>query len=108
MPARTGEQYIEGLRASAKDLWIAGERVSDVTSHPAFAGCARSISALYDMQHDPVIAPEMTFESTSGNGREGLSFIAPTCRKELEDRGNMMLKWAQYSGGILGLSLIHI
>ena len=102
MPARTGEQYIERLRASAKDLWIAGERVSDVTSHPAFAGCARSLSALYDMQHDPIIAPEMTFESTSGNGREGLSFIAPTCKKELEDRGNMMLKWAQYSGGILG------
>src|SRR6202166_133303 len=31
MPARTGQQYIEGLRAQEREIWLGGERVRDVT-----------------------------------------------------------------------------
>src|SRR5437867_2505627 len=52
MPARTGAQYINGLRAQDREVWLHGERVKDVTTHPALANGMRSIAALYDMQHD--------------------------------------------------------
>ena len=38
MPAKTGQQYIDGLRGNPAEVWIRGERVKDVTSHPALEG----------------------------------------------------------------------
>jgi 4-hydroxyphenylacetate 3-monooxygenase len=51
MPVRRGEEYLESLR-DGRRLWLMGERVDDVTAHPALAGCARSVAAVYDLQHD--------------------------------------------------------
>ena len=51
MPVRRGEEYLESLR-DGRCLWLMGERVRDVTTHPALAGCARSVAAVYDLQHD--------------------------------------------------------
>ena len=47
---RTGEQYRSSLR-DGRDIWINGEKVKDVTLHPATAGVAREIARLYDLQH---------------------------------------------------------
>ena len=49
MPARTGEEYITGLRERAAEVYIAGEQVKDVTTHPAFRNGVRSIASLYDI-----------------------------------------------------------
>jgi 4-hydroxyphenylacetate 3-monooxygenase len=32
MPARTGREYIEGLREQRREVWLRGERVKDVTT----------------------------------------------------------------------------
>jgi len=37
MGARTGRQYIEGLRDQPREVWLGGERVKDVTTHPGLA-----------------------------------------------------------------------
>src|SRR5580692_7658488 len=34
MPARTGQQYIEGLRAQEREIWLGGERVGRSFSNP--------------------------------------------------------------------------
>ena len=40
MPARTGDEYIAGLRENPPELYLQGERVTDPTTHPGFAtGC---------------------------------------------------------------------
>ena len=52
MPIRRGEEYLESLR-DGRCVWLMGQRVEDVTTHPALAGCARSVAAVYDLQHDP-------------------------------------------------------
>ena len=47
MPARTGRQYLEGLRAQDREVWLDGERVRDVTTHPGLrGGAARGRRAL--------------------------------------------------------------
>ena len=33
MAVRTGEQFLQGLR-DGREVWLEGERVADVTSHP--------------------------------------------------------------------------
>jgi 4-hydroxyphenylacetate 3-monooxygenase len=99
--ARTGEEYLEGLRTHPRDIWIEGEQVNDVTTHPAFARCARSIAALYDMQFDANSA-KMTFPSPATGDPVGMSFLEPRTKTDLEERNEMMLSWAKLSGGMLG------
>ena len=101
MPARTGAQYLQGLRDRPREVWIDGERVNDVTAYPGFRNGALSIAALYDMQHDPAIAEEMTYVSPTTGDRVGLSFITPQSIEDLERRRCMMYRWAQAHGGMM-------
>ena len=43
----TGQEYLESLRDD-REVYCYGERVRDVTAHPAFRNAARSIAKLYD------------------------------------------------------------
>ena len=70
----TGEEYIESLR-DGREVFIYGEKVADVTTHPAFRNSVRVTARLYDSLHDPakrdvVTAPTCTRTVTrSPNGR---------------------------------------
>jgi 4-hydroxyphenylacetate 3-monooxygenase len=61
MPARTGQHYIASLRTHPAEIWVGGERVEDVTTHPATRNAVRSYARLYDMQHDPGLRDTMTY-----------------------------------------------
>src|SRR5215510_16306164 len=74
MPARTGEEYITGLRERAAEVYICGEQVKDVTLHPAFRNGVRTLASLYDMQHDPALQDAMTYILPTTGDRVGLSF----------------------------------
>jgi 4-hydroxyphenylacetate 3-monooxygenase len=104
MPARTGRQYLEGLRTQDREVWLDGERVSDVTAHPGLRGGAQAVAALYDMQHDARLRDEMTFVPPEGGEPAGLSFIIPRTRDDLERRRVMMLHWARATCGMMGRS----
>jgi 4-hydroxyphenylacetate 3-monooxygenase len=104
MPARTGQQYLDGLRSQEREVWLRGERVKDVTTHPGLRNGARTIAGLYDMQHDPALRDEMTYVVPTTGDREGLSFIIPRTREELERRRAMMLHWARATCGMVGRS----
>jgi 4-hydroxyphenylacetate 3-monooxygenase len=104
MAARTGAEYIKGLQAQECEVWLRGERVKDVTTHPGLANGVRAIASLYDQQHDPKLRDEMTFVSPASGERLGLSFIIPKTREELTRRGRMMLRWARTTCGMMGRS----
>src|SRR5262245_26742077 len=84
MPARTGQQYLNGLRAQDREVWLGGERVKDVTAHPGLGRGARAIAGLYDLQHDPALRETMTYVSPTSGDRVGLSFVVPRTRDDLE------------------------
>ena len=104
MPARTGQEYIRGLQAQEREIWLRGERVKDVATHPGLANGVRAIAGLYDMQHDPALRDEMTYVSPTTGDRVGLSFIIPRTHEELEQRRVMMLHWARATCGMVGRS----
>ncbi len=104
MPARTGKQYLAGLREQEREVWLEGERVEDPTTHRGLRNGARAIAALYDMQHDPKLRDEMTYVSPSSGDRVGLSFLIPRTREDLERRRAMMLNWARSTCGMMGRS----
>src|SRR3954451_7914028 len=104
MPARTGQQYIDGLRAQEREVWLGGERVRDVTKHKGLAGGVRAIAQLYDMQHDPELREVMTFASPATGEPVGRSFDMPATKEALETRSKMMLNWARATCGMMGRS----
>ena len=104
MPARTGAQYLAGLRARRTEVWLRGERVTDVTTHPGLAGGAAAIASLYDQQSDPAQREAMTFACPDTGDTLGLSFIIPRTREDLVRRREMMLRWARTTCGMMGRS----
>ena len=104
MPARTGRDYVTGLREQPRNVWLRGERIDDVTAHPALCRGARAVAALYEMQHDPTLQDEMTFASPTTGDRVGYSFIVPRTHAELMQRRVMMLHWGRATCGMMGRS----
>src|SRR2546422_10063146 len=63
----TGAEYLESLR-DGREIWLYGERVEDVTTHPAFRNTARMIARLYDALHDPALHEVLTIATDTGSG----------------------------------------
>lgn len=103
MAARSGAQYLKGLR-DGRDIWCGGERVQDVTTHPAFAAGAHAIAQLYDLQHDPTYRDVLTIASPRTGEPVGVSFLMPRSLEDLVRRRTMMEVWAETSCGMLGQS----
>ncbi|MEE3250287.1 MAG: 4-hydroxyphenylacetate 3-hydroxylase N-terminal domain-containing protein, partial [Chloroflexota bacterium] len=101
MPARSGQQYIDKLSENPAEVWIGGEKVEDVTIHPAFQNGVHSLATLYDLQHNPNTKDTMTFESPKSGDPVGLSFIVPKTVDDLVKRRDMMTAWAWESCGMM-------
>ncbi|MCH8298858.1 MAG: 4-hydroxyphenylacetate 3-monooxygenase, oxygenase component [Chloroflexi bacterium] len=102
MPARTGKQYIEGLRERPPSLYMNGKKVKDATKQPGLKGGIRTLARLYDLQHDPKVGPEMTYESPATGDQVGMSFLTPKTHEDLERRRRMMRNWARITCGMMG------
>jgi len=57
---RTGEEYRQSL-ADGREVWIDGEQVKDVTTHPAFKPIVDVRARIYDLAHEPETAAAMTY-----------------------------------------------
>ena len=44
--ARTGEQFLEGLRGDEREIYLEGERITDPSAHPKLEGAARPRATL--------------------------------------------------------------
>ncbi len=62
---RTGQQYRDSIR-DGRQVWINGERVADVTTHPMFRPLVEIRAHIYDMAHDPATAPVMSYRDELG------------------------------------------
>jgi 4-hydroxyphenylacetate 3-monooxygenase len=98
MGARSGNNYLSSLRKLKAEVWVGATRVADPTIHPAFVYRARAIASLYDSQMEHPGA--LTYRLNDGD-RAGISFIQPQNAAEVQARGSMFRRWAEFSGGLL-------
>lgn len=101
MPARTGKEYLEGLKDD-REIWLGDERIDDVTTHPALRRGAETLARLYDMQHDAALHDLMTYVSPTSGDRVGRSFQPPYSIEDLVMRRRMMKVWADATCGMMG------
>jgi 4-hydroxyphenylacetate 3-monooxygenase len=98
----TGAEYMESLR-SPREVYIDGERVSDVTTHPAFRNSVRSIARLYDALHDPATKDELTVATDTGSGGYTHRYFRPAhSREELIGQQKAIAGWSRLTYGWMG------
>jgi aromatic ring hydroxylase len=98
----TGEEYLESLR-DGREIWLYGERVNDVTTHPGFRNTARMIARLYDALHDPKYKDVLTTETDTGSGGYTHRYfrVPQTWEEQLAGR-DAIATWARLTYGFLG------
>jgi len=100
----TGKEYLESLR-DGREIWIYGERVKDVTTHPAFRNTARMLARLYDALHDPKHHDVLTAPTETGNGSFTHKFYkAPRNVEEMVGSRDAIAEWARLTYGFMGRS----
>jgi aromatic ring hydroxylase len=96
----TGAEYLESLR-DGREVWIDGERVADVTAHPAFRNAARSVARLYDALHDTGTRELLTAVDRQGI-RTHRFFMPSYSAEELLASREAIAHWARMSYGYMG------
>ena len=97
----TGEDYLESIR-DGRRVYVGGELVEDVTTHPAFRNAARSFAMIYDRKRAPENRDVMTFEEDG----ETFStyFLLPRTREDLARRFETHRRIASWTHGLIGRS----
>ena len=100
----TGAEYLDSLRGP-REIWIYGEQVQDLTTHPAFRNAARMVARLYDALHDPARQAVLTCPTDTGSGGYTHKFFrAPTSAEDLIGARDAIAAWARMTYGWMGRS----
>ncbi|MBI4520785.1 MAG: Pyoverdin chromophore biosynthetic protein pvcC, partial [Gemmatimonadetes bacterium] len=100
----TGAEYLDSVRDS-REIYIYGERVKDVTTHPAFRNTVRMIARLYDALHDPARRATLTIDTDTGNGGYTHRFYRATrTAEDLVGARDAIAEWARITYGWIGRS----
>ncbi len=100
----TGQEYIESLR-DGREIWIYGERVKDVTTHPAFRNTVRMLARLYDALHNEPTKSIITTATDTGSGGYTHKFYQGSHSvEELVGARDAIAEWARITYGWMGRS----
>lgn len=105
---RTGSDYLASLANRACNIYIGGERVEDVRTHPQFAEGARSIARLYDLSSDPANHERLTHLDPENDRRYNNIWLKPRSPDDLEARNRVHRAWADATWGLIGRSPDHV
>jgi 4-hydroxyphenylacetate 3-monooxygenase oxygenase component len=101
--AMTGARYIQSLR-DGREVWIDGQKVDDVPSHPAFKDFVTELARIYDVQHADEYRDQMTYVSPETGNRVSLSWLIPRTREDLQRKRRNSEIWSRETWGQLGRS----
>ena len=104
---RTGAQYVESLR-DGRQVFLNGEKVADVTTHPAFRGAIRSMARLFDIAAAPENRELMTFTSPKTGQPVWRAHQIPKTHADLRARRLFSEKWAEATFGLMGRTPDHV
>ncbi len=102
---KAGAKHLDQLR-DGRRVYVGGELIDDVTTHPAFRNGARSIAAIYDMKADVTNQAALSF--AEGGQSYSAYFLRSRSREDLLRRSDTHRRIAELSYGMLGRSPDHV
>jgi len=98
--ARRGAEVLDRLRENPPNIWYQGEKVTDVTAHPALRGGVATLASLYDLQWAQ--ADKTLFDSPTTGRKVARSFMLPKTHDELRSISVAMKVWEDHTHGMMG------
>jgi len=105
--SRSGSDYLRSLN-DGRVVYVDGEKVGDVTKHPAFSAAARSAAHLYDLAADPGMAERMTFTSPTSGQPVLRAYQIPRSHADLRAKRLASETWSEASFGMMGRTPDHV
>jgi 4-hydroxyphenylacetate 3-monooxygenase len=99
MPARTGAEFLRGLKDD-RQIWVGDDKVSDVLAHPAFSGAAKGLAAVFDLQW---AAPEDCLIPDPETGELiNVSHMIPRSAGDVKRRHRGLRRISEHTVGVMG------
>jgi len=76
---RSGAEFIESVR-DGREVWLDGERVKDITTHPMFKPLVDIRARAYDMAHEPATRDVMSY--AEGGERHAIANKLPLTKED--------------------------
>src|SRR6201996_7252064 len=98
MPARTGAQFLRGLRDN-REVWLGGQRVTGPLDHHALLVAAESIAAVFDLHYqypDDCLMPD-----PETGEKIAVSHTIPRSKEDLLGRHRALRRVAEFSVGLM-------
>jgi 4-hydroxyphenylacetate 3-monooxygenase len=100
---KTGEEYKESLR-DGRHVLYKGERIEDVTTHPATRGGIEIHAKLFDDQHKPESQDKLTYIREDG-ARVSTAWMIPRTKEDLVRRRECIEYIARETFGVFGRAM---
>jgi 4-hydroxyphenylacetate 3-monooxygenase len=97
---RTGDEYRESIR-DGREVWIDGEQVKDVPSHPAFQPIVDARARIYDLAHDPATQDVMTYVAPESGELNAIANRLPRSAQDLQDKRDAVDLALRDAGGVI-------
>ena len=82
---RTGDEYRESIR-DGREIYMNGEKVEDVTTHPAFKPIVDARARIYDMAHEARYGDILSYEDPESGERNPMGFKPPHSIEDWQDK----------------------
>ncbi len=107
VPLRTGDEYLRSLD-DGRVIFVDGERVKNVVTHPAFAAASKSAARLFDFAADPANRELMTYTSPTTGGPVFRAYQIPKSHADLKAKRLASTAWSEQSFGMIGRTPDHV
>lgn len=97
---RTGKQYRESLQDD-RQIWINGEKVKDVTTHPSFKPIVDVRARIYDMAHEEAFQATMTCIDEKTGERNAIGNKLPYSQQDWYDKRTAVNTVMDEIGGVV-------
>jgi len=97
---RTGEEYRQSIR-DGREVWIDGERVADVPTHPAFRPIVDVRARIYDMAHEDRFRDVMSYVDESTGAANAIALKLPKEAQDWHDKRRAVDTVMSEIGGVV-------
>jgi 4-hydroxyphenylacetate 3-monooxygenase oxygenase component len=99
----TSARYLDSL-ADGREVWLDGQRITNVAEHPAFTEAAHELGRLFDLQHEQHLTDRLTTPAQDGTHRISWAYHLPTTIEDLQAKRHNADVWMHESWGQHGRS----
>ena len=97
---RTGDEYRESIR-DGREVWVNGQRVIDVTTHPMFKPVVDIRARIYDMAHEVAYRDLMTTIDPNSGERFAIGLQLPRTREDWQAKRRAVETVMDDIGGVV-------